>query len=402
MSRARPKLETRPNAQDHPVARVLHRGGYQQLQEVLEQLCGLGNAALQERRDAWKMARKRISYQDQCRSLTQVRHDDPAGLGRVNVSIARGALQRVERAYKAFFQRCREHRKPGYPRFRSRHRYATVETNHVRENHVHQGREHAVLRINGLPRIRMRIRQPLPDQRPRTIRITRRSRGCTVDLVYAHEPQKREETGETVGVDLGVRKHLTLSTGEKIAPEHEDWKTIRRAQRAVARCHRRSRTRRKRVGRLARLRRRSAVRRRNACHRITSRLIEWFDTIAVEDVAIGNMTRSGRGTTEAPGRNVRAKRGLNRSILEQAWGQILAQLDYKAAWAGRRVVRVDPRFTSQDCAACGRRREKPDAHEHWRCSGCGAEHDRDANAAINIHRAGILALGSLNDGRAVA
>ena len=66
------------------------RAGYRQLQEVLEQLCGLGNAALQERRDAWKMARKRISYQDQCRSLTQVRHDDPAGLGGVNVSIAPG------------------------------------------------------------------------------------------------------------------------------------------------------------------------------------------------------------------------------------------------------------------------------------------------------------------------
>ena len=83
-------------------------------------------------------------------------------------------------------------------------------------------------------------------------------------------------------------------------------------------------------------------------------------------------------------------------------GQILAQLDYKAAWAGRRVVRVDLRFSSQDCAACGQRREKPDANERWRCSGCGAEHDRDVNAAVNIHKAGILALGSQSDGRAVA
>ena len=198
------------------------------------------------------------------------------------------------------------------------------------------------------------------------------------------------------------QERVTLNTGETIAPEPEDQKAIRRAQRAVARCKRGSRGRHKRVGTLARLRRRHQVWSRNACHRLTTELVRRFGTIALEALQVGNMTRSARGTPEQPGRNVRAKAGLNRSILGQTWGRIREQLLYKAAWAGRRVVEVDPRFTSQDCSTCGERREKPDAGEHWRCRSCGAEHDRDVNAAINIHRAGILALGSLSSGRAAA
>ena len=177
-------------------------------------------------------------------------------------------------------------------------------------------------------------------------------------------------------------------------------KPIRRAQRAVARSKKRSNRREKRVRHLARLRRRTAVRRRHACHQITSGLIRRFDTIAVEDLRIGNMTRAAKGTTAAPGRNVRAKAGLNRSILEQSWGAILDQLVYKAAWAGRRVVTVRAAFTSQDCSACGKRRTKPDGRERWQCENCHKEHDRDVNAAINIHRAGMRALGSKSSGRA--
>ena len=138
-----------------------------------------------------------------------------------------------------------------------------------------------------------------------------------------------------------------------------NWSAIRRAQRAVARCHRGSGRRRKRVAQLARVRRRAAVQRRNSCHRITTRLVARFDTIAVEDLRVSNLTRSAKGTAEAPGRNVRAKAGLNRSILEQSWGLIHDQLVYKAAWAGRQLIEVNPKFTSQDCSACGGRRSMP-------------------------------------------
>ena len=378
------------------------RSGYARLDQVLGQLCELGNAALQERRDAWKMQRERISYQDQCRSLTLVRRDDPDGLGKLNVAAGRGALQRVDRAFQGFFRRCKQGGKPGHPRFRSRRRYTTIEINDVGPGQVRHHDTCTLVKVNGLPTIRLQPDRPLPETKPRTIRIVRRVAGCTVDLVYEHAPAPLGPTGATIGIDVGIRKRLTLSTGETIAPEHEDWSAIRRAQRAVARCHRRSGRRRKRVVQLARLRRRAAVQRRNSCHRITTRLVARFDTIAVEGLRVSNLTRSAKGPAEAPGRNVRAKAGLNRSILEQSWGLIHDQLVYKAAWAGRQLIEVNPKFTSQDCSVCSVRRSTPDGHEHWRCEHCNAEHDRDVNAAVNIHRAGIEAPGSQSSGRTAA
>ena len=333
------------------------RRGYAQLDDALAELCRLGNAALQERRDAWKMARERISYQDQCKSLTEVRHDDPDGiLGKLNVAAARGALQRVDRAFQAFFRRCKTGEKPGYPRFRPRKRYTSIEINDVGENQVRQYAKCTLIKVNGLPAIRLRRRRALPQTKPRTIRIVRRACGCTVDLVYDHEPTALEPTRAHVGADMGARKRLTLSTGDSWAPEQQAWRTIRRAQRAIARSKRRSNRRLKRVRHLARLRRRQQVRSRNACHRITAKLVRRFDVISIEALKVANMTRSARGTNEKPGRNVRAKAGLNRTILAQSWGRIRNQLAYKAAWACRQVVEVDPRFTSQDCSDCGQRR----------------------------------------------
>ena len=347
--------------------------------------------------------RKGISYQDQCKSLTLVRKDDPSGpLSQLNVAAGRGALQRIDRAYQAFFRRVKAKQKPGHPRFRSRHRYNTIEINDVGNNQVRHYPTCTLVRINGLPPIKLQPQRALPETKPRTIRIVRRSTGCTVDLVYEHGPAPLTKTGENVGIDVRVRKRATLSNGERFAPEQQDWKAIGRAQRRIARSKRGSNRRRKRVRHLARLRRRQRVRSRNACHRITSNLVRRFEIISVEDLKITNMTRSARGTPEAPGRNVRQKSGLNRSILEQAWGLIHDQLAYKAAWAGRQLIEVNARFTSQACSTCGGRRSKPDGSERWRCEHCDAEHDRDVNAAINIDRAGILALGSRSGGRAAA
>ena len=194
------------------------RAGYSRLDTSLGQLCDLGNAALQERRDAWKMAGKYISYEDQCKSLTLVRSDQPDELGQLNVAAARGALQRVNRAFAAFFRRCKTGEKPGYPRFRSRRRYHTIEVNDVHAGQVRNVGPLTVIRINGLPAIRLRPHRALPADKPRSIRITRRTCGCTVDLVYEHQPEEREDTGESIGVDLAARGETPRCTESGEAP----------------------------------------------------------------------------------------------------------------------------------------------------------------------------------------
>ena len=104
---------------------------------------------------------------------------------------------------------------------------------------------------------------------------------------------------------------------------------------------------------LANAQARRRVRNRNQCHRATTEIVRQYGHIAVESLQVKNMTRSAAGTLEEPGHNVSAKSGLNREILEQTWGLIRQQLRYKAEWAGRRFVEVDPRHTSQTCNSCG-------------------------------------------------
>ena len=154
--------------------------------------------------------------------------------------------------------------------------------------------------------------------------------------------------------------------------------------------HRGARTR----SRIARLHARIADCRREHLHRLSHRLVHENQVIAVEDLNAEGMGRSARGTREAPGRNVRAKAGLNRSVKDAAFGELRRQLEYKARWHGRAVVVVDRWFpSSKRCAACGALHESLRlAERQWRCEACGAEHDRDANAGKNIEAEGLRIL----------
>ena len=133
-------------------------------------------------------------------------------------------------------------------------------------------------------------------------------------------------------------------------------------------------------------------------HRITSALVkdavaQSSDLLVSEDLQIANMTRSARGSVARPGKNVRAKAGLNRAILRQGWGSIQNMLDYKAAKAGIRHIRVYPAGTSQTCSRCGVKDPKSRRTQaEFRCTGCGHQANADVNAASNIADHGLYYL----------
>ena len=191
----------------------------------------------------------------------------------------------------------------------------------------------------------------------------------------------------------GVRARMTLSDGSVVEAAQLDWPAMRRQRQAVSRYRQGSRRRRQRLRRLAALRDGLKVRNRNACHRAGTRNVRGFGVIAVKDLRIRNTTAAARGTLQEPGRNVRAKAVLNRSVLTQTWGIIRDQLRHKAQCAGREFVAVNPVHTPQDRHCCAQRRN-PNLSRVFRRSACGPSVDRDLNAAINIHRAGSLALAS--------
>ena len=198
-------------------------------------------------------------------------------------------------------------------------------------------------------------------------------------------------TGREIGLDVGVARFAVTSDGHVVANPRFLAATageLAAVQRSIAGCRPGSGNRRRARRKLAKLHRTLANQRRNFHHQTARRLIDACDVIVVEDLAITNMTRSGSGTVEAPGRNVAAKAGLNRSILDAGWGQFLAILLAKAEGAGRRVVKVNPRDTSIACCLCGARCVRP-RQDTVICPVHGGM-DADLNGARNIlTRAGL-------------
>jgi putative transposase len=194
---------------------------------------------------------------------------------------------------------------------------------------------------------------------------------------------------DVVGVDLGVLALATLSTGERVEgprPLRASLRRLRRAQRVVSRRRKGSARRRRAIRRLVRIHARVGNLRRHHHHTLSTRLAKSHGVVVVEDLNVRGMSRSARGTVEEPGRNVRAKAGLNRSLADQGFGALRRMLEYKCHWYGSRLV-VAPRFfpSSKRCSGCGVDcAELPLNERVFRCAACGLRLDRDLNAARNL------------------
>ena len=222
-------------------------------------------------------------------------------------------------------------------------------------------------------------------------------------------------TGKSVGVDLGVINLVNLhdninghqvnigtiiinGKSESVRKQllHLQQK-IRRVQRHLSRKQEhRKKDKQKRSNRqekcrlrLARLKEQEAFIRENFLHNVSATLTNQYDTICIEDLKVKNMSRSAKGTVEKPGKNVKAKQGLNRVIVGSGFGMLRTQLEYKAEQKGRKVIAVKPHNTSKTCNNCGQKNDKLGSKRRWTCNNCGTTLDRDANAAKNILDAGL-------------
>jgi putative transposase len=371
---------------------------------LLRDHCDLYNAALQERRDAWRMGRVSVSYGDQSAQLREIRNADPDGQGRHSFTAQQQTLRRLEATYRAFFKRVRateqgqqrrakqQEPKVGYPRFKPYQRFDQVRFvagDGARWQPADGGRwAHA--RFQAVGELKVKQHRPIRGQ-VKTLQLKREGRRWYVILVAEVDAQPLPSTGRAAGVDVGVARFLTTSDGVVVANP----RFLASAQRRIAGLQRRKERARRGSGNRKRLGRKLAAewrkvrnQRRDFHHKTAGALVRIYDTLALEDLHIGYMTASARGTVEEPGRNVTQKAGLNRSILDAGWGQFTRILVAKAESAGRRVVRVDPGFTSLDCHACGARCARP-RQDIVVCPSCG-EHDADRNGARNIAtRAGL-------------
>ena len=373
----------------YQVRAYTNEAGYERLDFVLRNCAVLYNAALEEWQSAYRHKGHTLSVSltkfEQMKELTGIRKDDPEFWGAISVQIARGVLVRLDRARKAFFRRVQAGETPGFPRFKSSRRWRTIEIANPLASMVKTNSKHYMVRIKGLPTIRLRRSRELPyATQLKTLTITRRGRRLWVNLTYAVEQAQPNASGLAVGIDMGVANRIALSTGEAITRRNKPNNKLIRAQRRLSRCRKGSRRWRERRAVLSNAQDRERIRNRNECHRITTDLIRRFDLIAVEDLQIKNMTASARGTLENPGTSVWQKTLLNRLVLEQSWGIIRQQLTYKAEWAGRELALVDPEHTSETCSVCDELDPESRKGRKFRCRACGVELDADVNAAVNI------------------
>jgi putative transposase len=363
---------------------------------LLADHCELYNAALAERREAWRLHRVRVTYGDQSAQLKEIRAADPAGQGRHSFTAQQQSLRRLNTVFAAYFRRVRDAkgkgRRIGYPRFKPYQRFDQVlfvASDGARWEPADTSRwAHASFQAVG--RVKVGQHRPVAGG-VKTLQLKREGRRWYVIVVTDIEPVPLPPTGRSVGVDLGVARFLTTSDGEIIAnPRFLDAAQVRLADLQRRKQHARPGSgNRKRLRRaLAKQWRTVRNQRRDFHHRTARALVDTYDTIALEQLRVAALTAAAAGTIQAPGRNVAAKAGLNRSILDAGWGQFTSILVAKAASAGRRVVLVDPAYTSIDCHACGARCTRP-RQDIVVCPVHG-DLDADLNGARNIAtRAGL-------------
>lgn len=301
--------------------------------------------------------------------------------------VPRSALEQVlrdlDKAYGAFFAG-----RASYPRPRAKGVNDAMRLEGRLVKHRRLNAKWAAVRLPTIGWMKFRETRAMPG-RLLSVTISLRAGRWYVSFSREIEHETPESIAPAIGIDRGVARTLTLSTGEHMqAPDTSRLLTARkRAQKALARRKRGSRRYAAQRAKVARLNARMARIRTDWSHRASTGVARRFGLVAIEALKIQNMTASAAGTVAEPGRNVRQKAGLNRSILEQCWGRFATFLDYKLTERGGVLISVPPHYSSQTCASCGvvdARSRKSQAT--FECVHCGHADNADVNAAKEILR----------------
>jgi len=358
----------------------LSKSGHETLSQIFGMSAELYNAGLESRIDCYRKTGESRSLYDQYKELVQVRAELPE-FEAVSSIVFRGVLSRLDNAYKSFFRRVKAKEKAGFPRFKNRRRWRTIEINDQCWRMLKREGNKLVLKVKALPRIEVKPSRELPSNSMlKAIRITRKPVRTEVALSYELPTPEAKPLSNPVGIDMGISNRLTLSNGETVEKREIDRKELIRLQRSVSRKVKGSNNRRKAVSLLAKEWQRVSDKERDYLHRLTSEIARMYDFIAVEKLRTKNMLRDGN---------------LAKSIQEQTWGRFIMLLNEKAESAGVKMVGVNPKGTSQECSSCGATVKKDLSVRTHKCD-CGYEADRDVNAAINILHRGLASIAGGN------
>jgi putative transposase len=358
------------------------------LQWLLDRNRELYNAALQERRDAWRIGKVRVTYSQQAEQLPEIK-EIRSEYRDIYSQVLQDTLRRVDKAFDAFFRRLKAGEKPGYPRFRSGKRYDSF-------TYPQTGfsLEDKKLALSKIGHIKVKLHRKISGK-IKTCTIKREGEHWYVIFICEVEAEKLPTSYEDVGIDLGVTHFAALSDGTFIDHPHyfrQSEQKLSELQKTLSRKKRGSHRREKAVKLVAKAYRKIRNQRHDFLHKVSRKLVNRYQIIVFEDLQVANITKRPKPKQdEATGQylpnGASAKAGLNKSILDAGWSMFIEMTSVKAESAGRNVILVNPKLTSQICSGCGTIIKK-DLSERWHTCTCGCSLDRDHNAAINILRLG--------------
>lgn len=358
------------------------------------------NKALAERTRAWTQEQRRVSYEDTAKMLTAWKKDpELAFLKDVSNIALQQSLRHLQSAFVKFWGKSAK-----YPTFKSKKRPKqsfSLMDNGFRFNDAGQ-----FFVAKSKEPLTVVFHRPLPvDARISSITISKDGAGrwFISMLTETQAPEPKSVIEREIGIDFGVKTLATFSDGTRITNPRigaQNATKLARAQRNLARKQKGSANWYKAKGKLARIYAKIADTRKDFTHKLSRKIVDENQVIYLEDLNLVGMTASARGSVAKPGKNVAAKTGLNRAILDVGIGELVQQIQYKADWAGRRVVKIDRFYpSSKQCSACGALKPMPLSERTYRCANpqCALVLDRDVNAAKNILVAG-RAVAACGDG----
>lgn len=343
------------------------------------------NKALALQKERYERGEKKLGYAGLCKELTGWRNSvETAWLADAPVHPLQQTLRDLERAYSNFFAK-----RADFPRFKKKGLSDSFRYPEPKQIELDQVNSRLFLPKLGWLRYR-NSRDVLGTVKNVTV-----SASCGkwyVSIQTEREVEQPIPQGGAVGIDMGIARFATLSDGTFYAPlnsfkRHET--ALRKAQQAVSRKQEFSNNWKKAKARVQCIHSRIGNARRDYLHKTTTTISQNHAMVCIEDLQVRNMSKSAAGTTDQPGKNVQAKSGLNKSILDQGWFEFRRQLDYKLAWNGGHLIAVPPQNTSRTCPCCGLvSAANRQTQARFECVECGFEENADVVGAINVLRAG--------------
>jgi putative transposase len=331
------------------------------------------NSMVIERTAIYEMQNKSLTRNDQNKNLTAWKKKFPE-LGTVHSQVLQNVSERVELAFQAFFRRVRSGEKAGYPRLKGRGVYDSITFPQLQTGGCKLVGE--FIQVSKIGQVKAVVHRPLIGT-PKTCIIRRQAGKWFACFACEFEPVPLHPSEEAVGIDVGLEKFAALSDGTFVENPRffrRDEKALAKAQRKQAKTPKKSKPRRKANKVLSRIHERIRNRRHNFVHQFARRLVNEYGLIAVEKLNVKGMVKN---------------HCLARSISDAAWSQFRSILTQKAESAVRRIVEVNPAYTSQMCSRCGNIAKKP-LKERWHyCPICSLSLDRDTNAAFNILQSAV-------------